>query len=92
MSSEVVVWLRKKLHNPEPMLQSRSLREQFFKVPWCVGPSDDQNTMVPHRIALAAVEVLLPFTFTNQSLLTEALTHGSYDIAQRSFVGWWRPC
>jgi hypothetical protein len=55
-------------------------------------PSVDQNTMVLHRIALDAVEVLLPFTFTNQSLLTEALTHGSYDIVQCSFVGWRRPC
>jgi hypothetical protein len=55
-------------------------------------PSVDKSTMVPHRIALAMVEVLLPFTFTNQLFLTEAPTHGSYDIAQLSFVGWWRPC
>jgi dsRNA-specific ribonuclease len=82
LHSEVAVWLCKKLQNPEPMLQRRSLREHCFKVPWCVLPKVDKNTMVPHRIALDAVEMLLPFTFTNQLLLTEALTHGSYDIAQ----------
>jgi dsRNA-specific ribonuclease len=82
LPSEVAVWLCKKLQNPEPMIQSRSLREHCFKVPWCVLPKVDSDTVLPHRIALVAVEMLLPFSFTNQLLLTEALTHGSYDIAK----------
>jgi hypothetical protein len=77
--SEVAVWLNQKLTIQNPCYRGdRCAGSTSRRLGAVCSPQVDENT----SLAVLAVEVLLPFTFSNQMLLTEALTHGSYDIAK----------